>query len=677
MSLGLIDTSDRKVRPSSELGRLVNFGNLKNTDPIVIKDGDVPATVEYMKTIVREHHTEVSKIADKLYDEKLSRFLKNIFDFVMTYVKYEKDSAFKEQLRTPLRTLSDQRGDCDCMSILIGSILYNKKIPFCFRVTKYSETSDFSHVYVVVPRDRSMNTGRNGSYYVVDPVIREFDKEKEFVAFRDFVVDPRLNGLDGLPIQMLNGTTSYMSGIELAGGLYGLYGDIMAVTLGTDLFGYGLGSDEDDEMAMYNYLVRTRDVILTAPGMFKIMKNPLEVARMLDYAIRYWNTPLRDNALDVLEIEEKRLISDGVIVYPHADLSGDEIGELGLGVFKKVKNTVKKATSAVAKGVAKGTTVAAKTVAKGATVAAKGVAKGATVAAKTVAKGATVAAKGVAKGATVAAKGVAKGAKATGKAIAKGAKATGKAIVKGAKATANFVVRYNPVSLAARGGMLMAIRNNMWRLADKLQWGLYTETQAQEAGLNMNDFRENQEAYKKSEKTFCGTLRGKKDKFQKAISQGVKNRAINGLGEVTTAAMVVSALGFITTVLSFFVGKRNPKTGEEYPEEYPSERDLEELMGYDEDGNPINSTTGGKQNFLQRTTGLIKNAANKFLPSGSSQVDDDYDDYGYDMQNNTALPPSPSAPPPKSFLEKNALLIGVGVAGLAGAIYLITRKKKK
>jgi len=309
MSLGLIDTSDRKVRPSSELGRLVNFGNLKNTDPIVIKDGDVPATVEYMKRIVREHHGDVGKIADKLYDPKLSRFLKNIFDFVMTYVKYEKDSMFKEQLRTPLRTLSDQRGDCDCMSILIGAILYNKKIPFRFRVTKYSETSDFSHVYVVVPRGSSIRTGRNGSYYVVDPVIREFDKEKEFVDFRDFHVNPSLSGLDGLPVQMLNGT-SFVSGVELAGGLYGLYGDIMAVTMGTDLFGYGLGSDEDDEMAMYNYLVRTRDVIMRAPGMFKVMKNPVEVARMLDYAIRYWNTPMRDSALGHLEKEEQRLLRD-------------------------------------------------------------------------------------------------------------------------------------------------------------------------------------------------------------------------------------------------------------------------------------------------------------------------------------------------------------------------------
>ena len=159
MSLGFVDTSNRHVRPISELGKLVNFGTLEDTNPILHPDGTVKQTVEYMKDIVREHHGDVSKIADSLYDAKLSRFLKNIFNFVMTYVKYETDSAFTEQLRTPLRTLKDQRGDCDCMSILIASILYHKNIPFSFRVAKYDANRDFSHVYVIVPRSSSLPLG--------------------------------------------------------------------------------------------------------------------------------------------------------------------------------------------------------------------------------------------------------------------------------------------------------------------------------------------------------------------------------------------------------------------------------------------------------------------------------------------------------------------------------------
>jgi hypothetical protein len=161
----MIDTSNRKVRSNAELGKLVNFGTLEDTNPILHPDGTVKQTVEYMKQIVRDHHADISKIADRLYDVKLSRFLKNIFNFVMTYVKYETDSAFTEQLRTPLRTLKDQRGDCDCTSILIGSILYHKNIPFSFRVAKYNANRDFSHVYVIVPRNDT--SGDYGFYFAI------------------------------------------------------------------------------------------------------------------------------------------------------------------------------------------------------------------------------------------------------------------------------------------------------------------------------------------------------------------------------------------------------------------------------------------------------------------------------------------------------------------------------
>ncbi len=234
--------------------------------------------------------------------------------------------------------------------------------------------------------------------------------------------------------------------------------------MGTDLLGFGLGSTEDDETAMYNYLVRTRDVILAKPEMFKVMRNPLEVARMLDYAIRYWNSPQIDHVLGVLEQEEQRLLQDGTIVYPHADLSGDELGELGKGFYKKIVSAENNGVKAVGKGVNTA-------------------------------------------------------AKATGKAVATAAKATGKAVAKGAKAVVNVVAKFNPVSLAARGGLLLAIRANLFKLADKLQYGLYTEAQAQAAGINVDDFRKMQESYNKARNIFVKTLKGNESKFKNAIAR--------------------------------------------------------------------------------------------------------------------------------------------------------------
>ncbi len=198
--IGFVDNSVRQVRPISELSKYIDFSALENTNPIVNPDGSVEETVGYMKQIVREQHKTVQKLADKLYDPKHSRFLHNIFDFVMTYVAYEKDSAFMEQLRFPLRTLKDQKGDCDCTSILIGALLYCKNIPFQFRITKYDNSDKFTHVYVVVPD--------GASYTVLDTVLKRYNGEKPFSAKQDFLIDPKLtnismDGLNGMPIQFL------------------------------------------------------------------------------------------------------------------------------------------------------------------------------------------------------------------------------------------------------------------------------------------------------------------------------------------------------------------------------------------------------------------------------------------------------------------------------------------
>ncbi len=659
----MIDTSNRKVRPNTELNKLVDFSSLQLADPVIHPNGDVEQTVEYMKNIVKDNYKTVQKVADKLYNPRLNRFLRNIFDFVMTYVKYEKDSAFMEQLRVPLRTIKDQRGDCDCMAVLIGSILYAKNIPFSFRIAKYNGKSEFQHVYVIV-------SNNNGGYTVVDPVILTFDKEKPFDEKKDFYVDSRLAGflgLSGMPIQLLNGQEQ-----PLPGGYFGLYGDVMQVAMATDLMGFGLGDVEDDEAAMYRYLVRTRDVILAKPEMFKILKNPREVARMLDFAIRYWDTPNRENALGILEREEQRLLQDGTIVYPFADLTGTDLGELGKGFFKKVGSAIKNTAKKVGSGVKK--------------------------AVKATGKAVATSAKAVAKG------------------VAKGAKAVGKGVATAAKAVAKVVAKFNPVSLAARGGLLLAIRKNLFKLADKLQYGLYSEEQAKAAGLNIDDFRKMRESYDKARKIFVNTLQGKESKFQDAIRKGVKKKAINGLGELdglgaAAATLIAAALGFITSIVKFFTGKKNPQTGETIEDENVTEGQVANLMNeaemYDEDGNlisQVNTTAtpdAEPETFWQKAGNIVSSAANvvqSYLPSSNSYIpasnpasystDEDYendDDMAETQQTQkqstgvtTTVMPGSMMNNVLSSLKKNALLIGVlGAVGIGAIVYFNRNKKKQ
>jgi len=180
LSLGLTAAANRPIRPKSEYLHLIEpLGALDRTDPVINRDGDTDETVGYMIDIVREYSGETSRLARTLKGKNLWDTLSRVWGFVFRYIKYEPDDVLFEQLRRPLRTLHDQKGDCDCYSILIGSILHNLGIPFHFRVTAYDDPNRFQHVYVIVPKP-------GGGYYTVDPVVDAFDYEKPFSNHKDY-----------------------------------------------------------------------------------------------------------------------------------------------------------------------------------------------------------------------------------------------------------------------------------------------------------------------------------------------------------------------------------------------------------------------------------------------------------------------------------------------------------
>lgn len=134
-----------------------------------------------------------------------------------------------------------------------------------------------------------------------------------------------------MPIQFLNGTEEALLGSTIL--------DLMT---GKDLLN-GLGSPESDvDKGMYDYLVKTRNVIATRPDLVS-NQNPQDAIKMYDYAIKHWNTPNRDKALDVLEREEMKMVGIGAIVY------SEQIEGL-YGFWGSVKNAVKKTGKAVGKG---------------------------------------------------------------------------------------------------------------------------------------------------------------------------------------------------------------------------------------------------------------------------------------------------------------------------------------
>jgi len=198
-NLGLVPAESRTVKPMPKAVLEIvpppvdNTLTLKKSDPDVEQD-TMPLIIKKIKRTLS--HT--SKLADKLKGASLHETVLADSKFLLTYIKYVKDDPDNEQIRSPRRTIYEGKGDCDCMATLIGSLLANQGIAFKLRIAKYKNRSEWSHIYVVVPKSQSLSkklTNRD-DYYVIDPVTNKVDYEAPKTDFKDYTMG--LQYLDGL-----------------------------------------------------------------------------------------------------------------------------------------------------------------------------------------------------------------------------------------------------------------------------------------------------------------------------------------------------------------------------------------------------------------------------------------------------------------------------------------------
>ncbi|WP_338769886.1 transglutaminase-like domain-containing protein [Bernardetia sp. ABR2-2B] len=210
----MIAQSKRQLKSGKRYDHLIpkpNFQNTKLSDLI-----EVGFTVKSMKNIVRATHTDVARLAQALKGKTITETCSTIFHFVYDHIQYEKDRRGIEEIRTPARMWADKKGDCDCFSVFIGALLYSLKIPFAFRITKYS--SDWQHVYIIVYNDDAPNrkelklfkdeitgeeyekvvrTNKPKRYNIIDPVTDDDDYEVEFTDKQDHKMSTLLlSGID-------------------------------------------------------------------------------------------------------------------------------------------------------------------------------------------------------------------------------------------------------------------------------------------------------------------------------------------------------------------------------------------------------------------------------------------------------------------------------------------------
>lgn len=626
-----IDSGYRIIQDGSRYDHL--FPQPLNRDRVIIENGSVEDTIKLMKKVVWKYIADTRKIASLLRQPRLIDTCEQIWSFLYHNIQYKLDKAGLEQIRRPARSMYEKITgiDCDCFSVFVSSILTNLQIPHKFRVTKY-EKDVFQHVYVVVPI--------GNENYIIDPVLSIANYEKPYKQKIDFDMT-----LKGINIAVLDGASNEEDHIK----------DIIEGKFD------GLGKLKNDE-ATYNYLVKTRNNIAANPLSVASVEDPVSFLQMLDYAIKYWNTPQREKALEVLIQNEDSLnikngfnpdeisgiddpeYEDGLendwssidglsnaeideyldTLEEGHDLYDEELDNIaGLGMLGKGGREKRQAKRAERKKL------------------------------REEKKAIKQQNKGKAR------KEAMKDFRKTNK------RGFFRAIGKGIKK----VVRFDPVAIAARNGFLLAMKLNMFKMAERLKWAYATPEQIK-GKISDDYYQKAKRLLVRVEKLFADKLQGKKDKLRNAILNGKSgglhgipdqyfNQSLYGLGDggISASVLLTAASSVIAAVVSMF--KKEGMNDKDDPESNDIEQKLK----------------SAKPNVK-----LVKSfIADLTKKSGNEIADNNYQEMDLNEQENDGYTEDNPSTGNKlvTFIKNNPMVAVGGAAGLIGLGWLIFKPKKE
>ncbi|MBI9058381.1 MAG: hypothetical protein JEZ01_11520 [Labilibaculum sp.] len=171
----IVNQGVRGIKDGNKYDHLIKTNEVKFTSTFT--EGTVEDTVSIMCEIIKNHHSQVSELANYLKKENKAKTLESIWDFVFNHIQYKRDLATVEQLSTPARiwlnrSTPNTPTDCDDHSIFVGSLLYCLGIPFSIRMAGYDGKA-YSHVYIIA-----------GSV-CIDTVLHKFNCEAEYTSKKD------------------------------------------------------------------------------------------------------------------------------------------------------------------------------------------------------------------------------------------------------------------------------------------------------------------------------------------------------------------------------------------------------------------------------------------------------------------------------------------------------------
>lgn len=514
-TLGLVASHRRNVKDGSQYDHFFPKANFE--DKIINPNGTVKYTVQQMEKVVHDYHWQVAKLAKSLESNSLPQTLENIWQFFYDHYQYKLDKDGVEELRTPARawhdgqilsrnpqTADDAGIDCDCYSISVSCVLTVLKIKHRLRVTKYS--GGWQHVYVVIPVP-----GKPGFNWIIDCVLDKFNIEKTYSDKFDYTMD----GL-GIPVAILSGLNDA--------------DEMHSITLGSDFDQMGfagddeLGDPEAELGALKRHLQRTRNFIARNPESVAFQGGAKANLEQLDFVLQHWDTPNQMKALNIAaKAEHERNVAMGFAAPgefseldgmddEHSlsgldDLSGTDDG-MGADEDLGDVDTLGRAKKSAPKGSNKPEKTAPKKFIQNVRKAAGTIKKKAAVKAKKIADSKVV-----------------------------------KKVAGAAKKTVKAVVRYNPVTAAARGGYLLVMKMGWFDLAWNLRPAYWTLEEAKAKGISEDRWNRSVSALNETRKIFVKVLQGKEENLKKAIIEGARRDGLSGeLGfEPTTDAVVAAS----------------------------------------------------------------------------------------------------------------------------------------
>ena len=175
----------RQLRSGKEYDKLMPAVKCESTP---LGEGDTFFTVDQMRAWIEKFRWQTAKLALLLEGQSLQETIDNIYRFLYDHVQYQADGAL-QQLRSPACTWASRKEGTDCksFSVFASSILSNLGVKHFIRQVRqpYFYPEEFTHVYVVVPKDQSKETYSSTAPTFVLDATRHQNTEVQYLEKSD------------------------------------------------------------------------------------------------------------------------------------------------------------------------------------------------------------------------------------------------------------------------------------------------------------------------------------------------------------------------------------------------------------------------------------------------------------------------------------------------------------